>query len=76
MEHIVDNRVQLWCVFIWPALSGLLNIILRTRTPEEWVARCENYPRLAAFTRLLRATGLDPVKMVASIGEFVAGGKS
>jgi len=62
-------------VFIWPALSGLLNIILRTRTPEEWVERCERHPRLAALTRILRATGLDPVKMVASIGELVAGGK-
>ena len=72
----MSDRVELWAVFIWPAITGALNIILRTRTPEEWVARCENYPRLAAFTRLLRATGLDPVKMVASIGEFVAGGKS
>jgi len=63
-------------VFIWPALSGLLNIILRTRTPEEWVERCERHPRLAALTRILRATGLDPVKMVASIGELVAGGKT
>ena len=62
-------------VFIWPALSGLLNIILRTRTPEEWVERCERHPRLAALTRILRATGLDPVKMVASIGELVAGGR-
>ena len=71
----MSERVELWAVFIWPALSGLLNIILRTRTPEEWVERCERHPRLAAFTRLLRATGLDPVKMVQSIGEFAAGGR-
>ena len=71
----MDDKVELWMVFIWPALSGLLNIILRTRTPEEWVERCERHPRLAALTRILRATGLDPVKMVASIGEFVAGGR-
>jgi hypothetical protein len=31
-------------------------------------------PRRAAFTRFLRATGLDPVKMVQAIGEFTAGG--
>ncbi len=67
------DHVQLWAVFIWPAITGVLNVILRTRTPEEWVARCENYPRLAAFTRLLRATGLDPVKMVAAIGQIVSG---
>ena len=69
----MSERVELWAVFIWPAITGILNIILRTRTPEEWVERCENYPRLAAFTRLLRATGLDPVKMVAAIGQIVSG---
>jgi hypothetical protein len=72
----VNDKVGLWTVFIWPAITGLLNIILRTRTPEEWVERCEKQPRLAAFTRFLRASGWDPVKMVAAISEFVAGGKS
>lgn len=71
----MSERVELWAVFIWPAITGVLNVILRTRTPEEWVERCERHPRLAAFTRLLRATGLDPVKMVQSIGEFVQGGR-
>lgn len=60
----------------WPIISAVLNVILRTRTPEEWVHRCENYPRFAAFTRLVRSVGLDPVKMVQAIAEFVAGGKS
>ena len=71
----MSEHVELWAVFIWPAITGILNVILRTRTPEEWVERCERHPRLAAFTRLLRATGLDPVKMVQSIGEFAAGGR-
>lgn len=70
----MSEHVSLWAVFIWPAISGILNIILRTRTPEEWVAMNDRSPRRAAFTRLLRATGLDPVKMVSSIGEFVSGG--
>ena len=69
----MSERVELWTVFIWPAITGLLNIILRTRTPEEWVERCERHPRLAAFTRFLRATGFDPVKMVAAIGQIVSG---
>ena len=60
----------------WPIVSAVLNVILRTRTPEEWVERCEKYPRFAAFTRLVRSVGLDPVKMVKAIGELVAGGKS
>lgn len=72
----MNDKVQLWAVFIWPAITGLLNIILRTRTPEEWVALNDQSPRRAAFTRFLRATGLDPVKMVASIAEFTNGGKA
>lgn len=60
----------------WPIVSAVLNVILRTRTPEEWVERCEKQPRLAAFTRLVRSIGLDPVKMVRALGELVAGGKS
>ena len=57
----------------WPIVSAVLNVILRTRTPEEWVERCEKQPRLAAFTRLVRSIGLDPVKMVKALGELVAG---
>ena len=60
----------------WPIVSAALNVILRTRTPEEWVERCEKQPRLAAFTRLVRSIGLDPVKMVKALGELVAGDKS
>ena len=60
----------------WPIVSAVLNVILRTRTPEQWVERCEKYPRFAALTRLVRSVGLDPVKMVKAIGELVAGGKS
>lgn len=57
----------------WPIVSAVLNVILRTRTPEQWVERCEKQPRLAALTRLVRSVGLDPVKMVKAIGELVAG---
>jgi hypothetical protein len=57
----------------WPIVSAVLNVLLRTRTPEEWVERCEKQPRLAALTRLVRSVGLDPVKMVKAIGELVAG---
>ena len=57
----------------WPIVSAVLNVILRARTPEEWVERCEKQPRLAAFTRLVRSVGLDPVKMVKALGELVAG---
>jgi hypothetical protein len=70
----MTERVELWAVFIWPAITGIFNVLFRTRTPEEWVERGEKYPRFAAVTRLIRAIGWDPVKMVQAIGQFVAGG--
>ncbi len=71
----MNDRVEWWVVFVWPVVSATLNVILRTRTPEEWVERCERSPRLAALTRLVRSVGLDPVKMVQSLGELVEGGR-
>ena len=70
----MHDKVELWAVFIWPAITGLLNIILRTRTPEQWAVVCEEHPRLAAMIRLLRALGVDPAKAIRSVQELVAGG--
>ena len=70
----MTDTVPFWSAIAWPVLTAALNVILRTRTPEQWVERCEKYPRLAALTRLLRATGLDPVKMVQALGEITAKG--
>lgn len=65
-------KVALW----WPVVSGVLNVLLRTKTPEQWVERCEKHPRFAAFTRFMRSVGVDPVKMVQALGEFTNGGKA
>ena len=70
----MHDRVEFWTVFLWPALSALLNIVLRARTAEQWAFMCEEMPRLAAALRLLRALGVDPVKAVRSVQELVAGG--
>ncbi len=59
----------------WAVFTAVVNVILRTRTPEQWVERCERTPRFAAFTRFMRSVGVDPVKMVQALGEFTAGGK-
>ena len=70
----MHDRVEIWTVFLWPALSALLNIVLRARTAEQWAFMCAEMPRLAAALRLLRALGVDPVKAVRSVQELVAGG--
>ena len=68
---IVSHLPVAWAVF-----TAIVNVLLRTRTPEQWVERCEKYPRFAAFTRFMRSVGVDPVKMVQALGEFTAGGKT
>ncbi len=59
----------------WAVFTAIVNVLLRTRTPEQWVERCERTPRFAAFTRFVRSVGVDPVKMVQALGEMTAGGK-
>jgi hypothetical protein len=70
----MHERVEIWTVFLWPALSAMLNIVLRARTAEQWAFMCEEMPRLAAVIRLLRALGVDPAKAIRSVQELVAGG--
>lgn len=51
-------------------LTGVLNLLLRFKTVEQWVEFGEKYPRLQNIIRVLRAIGLDPVKLVKSILDF------
>lgn len=57
----------------WPIATAILNVVLRKKTAEEWVAFAEKYPRTAGIIRLLRASGLDPVKVVQATKETVKG---
>lgn len=56
---------------LWPILSALLVLVLRSRTPEDWVALGERSPRLQGVIRLVRALGLDPVKAVSALVQIV-----
>ena len=57
----------------WPVVSALLLLVLRSRTPEEWVALGERSPRWQGVIRLLRAVGLDPSKTVSALTQIVTG---
>ncbi len=59
--------------YIWPALSAVLVLIIRTRTPEEWVALGEKQPRLQGMIKALRGLGLDPVKAVEGLTQIKTG---
>ena len=58
---------------LWPAASAVLVLLLRARTPEQWVALGEKRPRIQGAIRLLRALGVDPVKAVAAVVQIVSG---
>ena len=48
----------LYFLAIWLA-TGLVNLALTKRTPEEWEAWAEANPRLGSFARFLRRAGLN-----------------
>jgi hypothetical protein len=51
----------------WLALSAVLNVAFRLRTPERWVALCERRPALAAVLGLVRALGIDPAGAMKAV---------
>ncbi len=59
----------------WIAGSIAINLALRARTTAQWIDWCDRYPRLASVIRLLRAIGVDPVKLVEA-GIAVVNGKA
>jgi len=81
MDTILPILTAVWqfcCaheIVFWIAASLVINLALRARSTEQWIARCDKYPRLASVIRLLRAIGVDPVKLVES-GIAVVNGKA
>ncbi|NBT36383.1 MAG: hypothetical protein EBT03_12760 [Betaproteobacteria bacterium] len=57
----------------WLVATAIVNALLRVRTVEQWEALAEKNPRYAAAAQLLRAVGLDPVKMLQSLVDLVRG---
>lgn len=59
-------------------LATVLNVALRTRTPEEWIALGEAYPRTKAAIKVLRAVFPDLPGALRALQTFLngkAGGK-
>ena len=57
----------------WFVVTAVINYLMRTRTAEQWEALAEQNPRYAAVARLLRAVGVDPVKLIESAVDIVRG---
>lgn len=57
----------------WFLVTAVINYLLRTKTAEQWEELAQRSPRYAAFAKMLRAIGLDPVKLLQSLVDFVRG---
>lgn len=58
---------------VWPALTAVVLLGLRSRTPAEWVELGEKLPRLQGLIKFLRGAGLDPVKAIEGLVQIVNG---
>lgn len=70
LSQILDWLSSHWTA-AWPVVSAVLILVLRSRTPAEWVALGERSPRWQGVVRLLRAVGLDPAKAVSAFVQIV-----
>jgi hypothetical protein len=57
----------------WLMLSAIINLLLRVRSAEQWVALCERHPKGAAVARLVRALGVDPAGAIRALALLVSG---
>jgi hypothetical protein len=63
-----DNALLL--AILWPALTALVTVLFKPRSPEEYAALP---PRLAACLKLVGALGLDIPKMLEAAGQVLTG---
>lgn len=51
--------------------SALANIMIRVRTPAQWVTFMERRPVLSSLVRMLRAGGIDPIGFIQACVAFL-----
>ena len=73
----MKTELLLWAKAAWPVfawiLSGLVVIVLRSRTPAQWVALGEKKPRAQGAIKMLRGLGLDPAKVIEGVVQMLTG---
>ncbi len=62
-----------WLLLGWFVVSSMVNLLMRTKTAEEWDELAQKNARYASVARILRAVGVDPVKLIQSVVDFVRG---
>lgn len=64
---IVNHPAEAWFI-----ISAFLNLALRVRTPEQWIALGERHPWAALAIRQVRAWGMDPTASLRAVQKFAA----
>lgn len=59
-------------VLIWPLISGVLGVLFKKKSPEEWERWAMSKPLGAFCLELLRAVGLDPTKIAVAFERYAA----
>lgn len=52
---------------------GLVVVLLRSRTPAQWIALGETRPRSQGLIKMLRGAGFDPAKFIEGLTQFLSG---
>lgn len=57
----------------WFVATSIINLLMRTKTAAEWEELAQKNARYASVARILRSIGVDPVKLLQSVVDFVRG---
>jgi hypothetical protein len=69
-----ESHPALFAAVVWPFVLGLLNLLFKPKTPDEYAAVARFSPRLAGFLQLLGTLGIDPTKAATVLLEKVVKG--
>lgn len=70
VSFLVRNQGLLMGLVFWPVITAVMNIALRKKTPEEWEKWAIAKPGLAFLLEVLRAMGLDPIKLLQAFHRY------
>lgn len=57
-------------LFGWQLLTGVVSVLTKRKTAEKWEAWAMTKPGLAFVVECLRASGLDPQKLLNSVDRY------
>jgi hypothetical protein len=66
IKWIIEHPAEGWFI-----TSAFLNLALRVRTPEQWIALGEAHPLAAMLIRQVRALGVDPAKALLAARTYL-----